>query len=229
MANTIPITIQMGALPPQVRATPQQLADMMVARMSLVTAQTFALFVSGSTAPLSNAGPWFNTNTNSWWVWSDTDGAYIPEPVFIPSNYPVRAVPTATQTIPIDNAKHKVLFATEIFDPENAFASSRYTAAVDGIYAVGCNLRVDNNGGAAALMDLQLEIWRNGTTFMGGAGNAVASPPGSRWYPNLGYQLISMSAGDYIEIFLTAQDGTNAANVDVTTASYLNIGLFQAT
>lgn len=77
MSNTLPITIQMGALPSTVRWTPQQLADAMVERMSLVTSQTFALFVTGSTAPTSNVGPWLK-NGNEWWVWSNSDGAYVP-------------------------------------------------------------------------------------------------------------------------------------------------------
>jgi hypothetical protein len=74
---TLPITIQMGALPPTVNWTPQQLADAIVARMSLQTQQTFALFVTGSTEPSSNDGPWLKNGTE-WWVWSDTAGAYVP-------------------------------------------------------------------------------------------------------------------------------------------------------
>jgi hypothetical protein len=67
----------MGALPPVVNWTPQQLADAMVARMSLQTQQTFALFVTGSTEPSSNDGPWLKNGTE-WWVWSDSAGAYVP-------------------------------------------------------------------------------------------------------------------------------------------------------
>ena len=76
-SNKLPISIQMGALPPNVRWTPQQLADAIVERLSLVTAQSFALFVSGSTAPSSNVGPWLKNGTE-WWVWSDALGAYEP-------------------------------------------------------------------------------------------------------------------------------------------------------
>lgn len=225
MANTLPISINMGALPPSVAWTPQQLFDAGVARMSLVTAVSFALFVSGATAPLSNVGPWFNTTTNSWWVWSDSAGEYVPEPVILPANYPVRATPSVAQTIAIDTAKHKVNFGTEIFDPDNAFASSRYTAPVDGIYAFGSNLRLNNSGGVAALMQIALEFWKNGVTFMGGANNNVASPPGSTWNPDTGYTLLSLAQGDYIEVFVTADDGTNAANLEVQTTSYFNANL----
>jgi hypothetical protein len=82
MADSLPVFIQMGALPPDVKWKPQQLADAMVARMRLVTAQTFALFVSGSTEPTSNVGPWLRGGTE-WWVWSDTAGAYVP--ITVPS------------------------------------------------------------------------------------------------------------------------------------------------
>lgn len=77
MADSLPIQIQLGALPAAVRWTPQQLGDALVARMRLVTAQTFALFVAGSTEPSSNSGPWLK-NDSEWWVWSDTAGAYVP-------------------------------------------------------------------------------------------------------------------------------------------------------
>lgn len=76
MADSLPVTIQMGALPPNSKWTPQQLAEAMVQRMRLVTAQTFALFVTGSTEPSSNVGPWLKNGTE-WWVWSDSEGAYV--------------------------------------------------------------------------------------------------------------------------------------------------------
>lgn len=77
MANTLPISLSMGSLPSTVQWTPQQLADAIAARLSLVTSQTFALFVTGSTAPTSNVGPWLK-NGKEWWVWSNSDGAYVP-------------------------------------------------------------------------------------------------------------------------------------------------------
>ncbi len=77
MSNTLPISIAMGSLPANIKVTPQQLADMIAARLSLVTSQTFSLFVSGSTEPSSNVGPWFK-NGDELWVWSNTAGAYVP-------------------------------------------------------------------------------------------------------------------------------------------------------
>lgn len=77
MADQLPIQIQMGAIPPQVRWSPQQLADAIAQRMRLVSAQTFSLFVTGSTEPSSNVGPWLK-NGSEWYVWSDVSGDYVP-------------------------------------------------------------------------------------------------------------------------------------------------------
>lgn len=76
-SNQLPVSFQLAALPPNVKWTPQQLAQAIVQRLSVVTGQQFALFVTGSTAPSSNVGPWLK-NGQEWWVWSDTDGAYVP-------------------------------------------------------------------------------------------------------------------------------------------------------
>lgn len=226
MSNTLPITVVMSSLPPSVKWTPQQLGDAIAARLTLETSQQFALFVTGSTAPLSNVGPWLKDG-ETWYVWNSTLGQYVLEPRPPEDHYPARATPSVVQSIAVDNAKHLVNFATIVINEGSVYSASRYTAPVDGVYAVGCNLQVDNNTAVAASMDMQLQVWKNGTTFMTGAGCAVASPPGFRWYPNLGYQLIQLDAGDYIEIYLLAQDGTNTGAVNVSTNSYLNVSLAQ--
>lgn len=77
MANTLPLVIEFGSLPPAVRWTPQQLADAIAQRLRIVTQQSFALFVTGSTEPSSNVGPWLK-NGVEWYVWSDSEGAYVP-------------------------------------------------------------------------------------------------------------------------------------------------------
>lgn len=80
--STLPLNIEMGALPASVLWTPQQLGDAIAERLRITTQQTFALFVSGSTEPSSNVGPWLRNGTE-WYVWSDILGAY--EPITIPS------------------------------------------------------------------------------------------------------------------------------------------------
>jgi hypothetical protein len=77
-SNQLPVSLQFGSLLPNVRWTPQQLGDAIAARLSLVTSQSFALFVSGSTAPSSNVGPWLK-NGREWYVWDVVSGSYIPQ------------------------------------------------------------------------------------------------------------------------------------------------------
>lgn len=73
----------MGALPANFQGTPQQFADAIAARLSVVTQQSLALFVSGTTEPSSDAGPWYNTNTDPgvWYGWNPITGNYQPMPV----------------------------------------------------------------------------------------------------------------------------------------------------
>lgn len=227
MANNLPIQIVLSSLPPQIKSTPQQFGDMLVQRMSLVTQTAFALFVTGATAPLSDVGPWLNSTTGTWYIWSSLTGTYIPQPSNPIESYPARAIPLVTQTIAVDTVKHKVNFGTEVFDPEGVFASSQYVAAVDGYYDVGCGLRVDNGTGVAASMALTLEIWKNGSGIVATSGATVPSPTGSAWFPNIGYNLIQLAAGDYLEAYLTAEDGTNTGNVVVQVNSFINARLAQ--
>lgn len=83
MANQLPLIIRMGALPTNFQGTPQQFADAIAARLSVVTQQALALFVSGTTEPSSDAGPWYNTNTDPgvWYGWNPITGNYQPMPV----------------------------------------------------------------------------------------------------------------------------------------------------
>ena len=83
MPNQLPLDIQMGALPANWQGTPQQFADAIAARLSVITQQTFALFVVGATEPSSDVGPWLDTSTSigTWKVWDSTTGNYQPMPL----------------------------------------------------------------------------------------------------------------------------------------------------
>lgn len=76
MRTTLPLSIAMAALPPNVAWTPQQLADAIAARLSIVTQQSLALFVSGSTEPATDVGPWWDGQ--SWHYYSYVTGNYQP-------------------------------------------------------------------------------------------------------------------------------------------------------
>ena len=78
MANQLPVTIDFGALPNTGQGyTPQEFADRLGLNGQLFTAQDFALFTTGATAPTSNTGPWAKDG-NSWYYWDDVSGSYVP-------------------------------------------------------------------------------------------------------------------------------------------------------
>lgn len=78
MSNELPLTISMGALPPNQNWTPQELADAIASRLRVETQQTLALFVAGSTAPTSDSGPWWKDN-QTWYRWNSGTGTYVPQ------------------------------------------------------------------------------------------------------------------------------------------------------
>lgn len=74
----LPVTIDFGTLPATGAGySPQQLADRLSLNGRIFTEQAFALFVTGSTAPTSDVGPWL-ANGNEWRVWDSGTGAYVP-------------------------------------------------------------------------------------------------------------------------------------------------------
>jgi hypothetical protein len=78
MATNLPINVVLSSsLPSNTRSTPQEFADLLVARMRLQSTQSFSLFSSGSTAPTSDTGPWAKDG-KSWRFWDSGTGSYIP-------------------------------------------------------------------------------------------------------------------------------------------------------
>lgn len=147
--------------------------------------------------------------------------------------YPASAQLTAPQTIAIDGTYYKILFNSAFINPDGSYnaAGSKYVCPVNGIYRVTSNLQVDNNGGDVTAMELGLTVAKNGVIAGPAApisGSAVASPPGSRWYPQVS-GLISALAGNELEVFITAEDGVDAANIDIAAQSQFFIELVQAT
>lgn len=79
MSSQLPVSFQMGALPPSISGqTPQQLADLIAANLTLLTANSLSLFVAGSAAPTSDSGPWWMNNT-TWRYWNAGTGDYQPQ------------------------------------------------------------------------------------------------------------------------------------------------------
>jgi hypothetical protein len=147
------------------------------------------------------------------------------------ARYAARGEPNAVNSYNIDAANHKITMDGKIFDASGAYdeSNSRYTAQVKGIHEVNALIYLDNNGGAAAAMQAGVRIMKNGAvagTDMGGAVNNTPSPAGSFWQVRLADKIL-LDAGDYIELALNAQDGVNAAQLDVNTDSHWEIALIQ--
>jgi hypothetical protein len=78
MSVTLPVTFVGAPLNPEFNGNLQQLFDAFVARLSIESQQDLSFFVSGSTAPTSNVGPWLKDGT-TWYVWDVASGAYVPQ------------------------------------------------------------------------------------------------------------------------------------------------------
>jgi len=144
------------------------------------------------------------------------------------TKYPARATLSGTQSVAVSGAYIKLLFDSEVFDPNTVYnpTLSRYVAPVAGYYRVSSELQVDNNTGTAAAMEIILSIYLNGITDFFSSGCSVASPPGSRWYP-ITVGTIQLAAGDYIEMWLKANDGVLTGLVNVGVQSSFCIELIQ--
>lgn len=78
MSTPLPLTFRASPLVPNRAYTPQEFLDAIVARLSIDTQEQLALFISGSTSPVTNVGPWLK-NGVTWYVWDASTGSYIPE------------------------------------------------------------------------------------------------------------------------------------------------------
>lgn len=167
----------------------------------------------------------------NYYTQAQTDAA-ITAAVDAQQKYSAAARLTSDQSVAISGAAVKLTFDNEVFDTGSVYnaALSRYVAPVDGIYQVSLGLQVDNDTGDASAMEIGILISVNGGANLVGSGTSVASPPGSRWYPNLS-GLVELSQGDYIEAFIIVNDGVLAGLVDVSNNenSRFNINLVEAT
>jgi hypothetical protein len=144
---------------------------------------------------------------------------------------PVNAYMGGSQTVPIDTFPHKLAYNTVLFDPGSNYdnAQYRYTAEFNGIYRVSAHVQVDNDTAVASDMELSFRLSRNGNSSQPTCygGTSVASPPGSRWYPQFN-GTIQLNAGDYLEIVLIGVDGTNTGDVTCSNGNF-QVELLQQT
>lgn len=89
----------------------------------------------------------------------------------------------------------KVLFQTEVYDTNNEFASSRFTAAKSGTYLITGSLRWASTGNTAYT---QLRVYKNGVpSDVLGYTPVLSGTDGIA----RGSLQIKLNAGDYVELY----------------------------
>jgi hypothetical protein len=102
----------------------------------------------------------------------------------------------------------KVLFATEAFDTNNNFASSRFTPTVAGYYQ--CNTAVSFAGGTTS--ETAVAVYKNGSLL-----RYPFDITTTTYYTLSGSFLISMNGSiDYLEIYVYQSSGTTRTIVTTT-------------
>jgi hypothetical protein len=108
------------------------------------------------------------------------------------------AFASATTTI-AQGTSVKIAFATEVFDTNNNFASSRFTPTVSGYYQINACITFPNftNTSTAELLSI---IFKNGTAYAYGSGFSVAT---STHYimSNVSTVVYLNGTTDYVEIY----------------------------
>jgi hypothetical protein len=107
----------------------------------------------------------------------------------------------ANQTGIADSTFTKVLFDTELFDTNNNFASNRYTVPVTGFYQINAYAAIQsaNNTGLAGI----LSLYKNGVEYLrADTGYPTVGTGASPILAGHISHLLSLTAGDYLEIFV---------------------------
>lgn len=119
-----------------------------------------------------------------------------------------RAHPSSSQSIP-SATETKILLATEDYDTNNNFASSRFTATVAGYYQVNGVVYYLT---AEAGFFFQLYFKKNGSGF---AAAAAQGTTGQDLAPSLS-DIVFLTVGDYIEMY-TYQNTAGSKSISAST------------
>jgi spore coat protein U-like protein len=104
------------------------------------------------------------------------------------------------------NTWTKITFGTEVWDTDNAFASDKFTvpSGKDGKYQFNWRVKlsgIDDNE------YIRTNLYRNGSKVEA-SGNEWHSPVTDAQVPNLGSYTMSLSAGDYVELYCYHVEGS---------------------
>ena len=106
----------------------------------------------------------------------------------------------------------KIAYATEIFDTNNNFASSRFTPTVAGYYQISAVTRL----GSITASIVAFKLYKNGSDFVAGGSCGVVA---GYVYPFISTLVYANGSTDYFEIYCYQNSGgstTTDAGTDYT-------------
>lgn len=77
MPSPVQFNVSIGTLPPNFTGSPQDFANAIASLLLVTPVEDWNSFLVGSSTPTANLGPWLKDG-QEWWVWSDSDAAYVP-------------------------------------------------------------------------------------------------------------------------------------------------------
>lgn len=134
---------------------------------------------------------------------------------------PAAATMSGSQSVAVDGSLYQILYDTKYIDPNGCYSNTtkRYTAPATGDYLITAKLQVDNDTANAAQVEFAIACRIASSTVLLGDGVSVPSPAGARWYPKLA-GMVTLNAGDVIEIVLSASDGGSGHHVTVSNSNW---------
>lgn len=128
-----------------------------------------------------------------------------------PSGVKFSAYKSANQTGIADTTSTKITFDTERFDTGNDFASSTFTVPVTGFYQLNVYLLFTFSGGATGVSSI-LSVHVNGAEVR--RRDAESTNTTNKTLSTNQYsELISLTAGDTVEIYAQADVGSGTVTV----------------
>jgi hypothetical protein len=156
---------------------------------------------AGLNAPLTLTSPVLTTPTIS----TGAGTASFPSAtgtVMVSGNMPAFSAYASAVTTASTATFTKVAYATENFDTNSNFASSRFTPTVAGYYQINANQRF----GSITSANNVLRLYKNGSSYVNGAScGVVAGFP----YMSLSSVIYLNGSTDYVEVYIYQSSGTD--------------------